>query len=125
MIQADAVLTQHGTRNASCTFKTLCVQFIVLCWKKSYFWAFLLFLDRNNVSSWCMQVSSCSAGITNPVAQQGDIATQSVSRFTFVITTTTNLATDSSCTVGLINSLVSPRDLHAELYHMGLCFLHW
>ena len=71
-----------------------------------------------------VQVSNCSAGITNPVAQESDIASQSVLRFTFVITTTTNLATDSSCTVGLINSLVGPRDSHAELYQIDLLFLH-
>ena len=54
-----------------------------------------------------LQVSNCSAGITNPVAQQSDIATMSVLRFTFNIYTTTNLATDATCTVGLINSLVT------------------
>jgi hypothetical protein len=95
---------------------------------KAFFGLFglvLVLFAYKTTSSWC-KVSNCSAGITNPVAQQGDIASQSVSRFTFVITTTTNLATDSSCTVGLINSLVSPRDYNAQnaqLHHIGLCFL--
>ena len=63
-----------------------------------------------------LQVSNCSAGITNPVAQESDIATMSVLRFTFDIYTTTNLATDASCTVGLINSLVTFQ--HNAVLHM-------
>ena len=60
----------------------------------------------NAVTCAALQVSNCSAGVTNPVAQQSSIASQAVTRFTFDIYTTTNLATDSSCTVGLVNSLV-------------------
>ena len=59
-------------------------------------------------ASYTVTVSNCSAGITNPVAQQSTIGAQSVLRFTFDIYPTSNLARDSSCTVGLINSLGSP-----------------
>ena len=62
-----------------------------------------------------LQVSNCSAGITNPVAQQSTIATQSVLRFTFDIYSTSDLASDSSCTVGLINSLVGALLPHTHV----------
>jgi len=95
---------------------------------KAFFGLFglvLVLFAYKTTSSWC-KVSNCSAGITNPVAQQGDIASQSVSRFTFVITTTTNLATDSSCTVGLINSLVSPRDyVRCDVSTFGCYCVFW
>ena len=61
-------------------------------------------------SRWCLclQVSSCSAGISAIAAQSATLAAQQVARKVFeVYMTTTAAQLNNTCTVGLTNSIVS------------------